>query len=91
MLLNFYVGNDDWDGHNWYAGRKREPGAGYQFFSWDAERSLEGPLSFETPRRYVRQAVSLHRLGRPFTPAPGHADVLVDATATDAHRGALLR
>lgn len=37
MLLNFFTGNDDWDGHNWYAGRKREAGAGYQFFSWDAE------------------------------------------------------
>ena len=37
MMLNFYVGNDDWDGHNWYAGRKRAVGAGYQFFSWDAE------------------------------------------------------
>ncbi|MFT5122769.1 MAG: hypothetical protein ACI97B_001401 [Verrucomicrobiales bacterium] len=40
MLLNFFTGNDDWDGHNWYAGRKREPGAGYQFFSWDAELSI---------------------------------------------------
>ncbi|MBT6463504.1 MAG: hypothetical protein HOK49_13295 [Opitutae bacterium] len=40
MMLNFYVGNDDWDGHNWYAGRKREVGAGYQFFSWDAELSI---------------------------------------------------
>jgi len=37
MLLNFYVGNDDWDGHNWYAGRRREDGAGYRFFCWDSE------------------------------------------------------
>ena len=37
MLLNFYVGNDDWDGHNFYVGRKREAGAGYKFLSWDAE------------------------------------------------------
>ena len=37
MMLNFFVGNDDWDGHNWYAGRRREPGAGYQFFCWDSE------------------------------------------------------
>jgi len=37
MMLNFYVGNDDWDGHNWYAGRRREEGAGYQFFCWDSE------------------------------------------------------
>ena len=24
MLVNFYVGNRDWDGHNWRAARKRE-------------------------------------------------------------------
>jgi len=42
MLANFYGGNGDWDGHNWYSGRFRAPGAGYKFFSWDAERTLEG-------------------------------------------------
>ena len=41
MLVNFYGGNLDWDDHNWYAMRKREEGAGYMFFSWDAERMLE--------------------------------------------------
>ena len=41
MLVNFYGGNDDWDGHNWYAARKREPGAGFHFFCWDSERTLE--------------------------------------------------
>jgi hypothetical protein len=41
MLVNFYGGNDDWDGHNWYTARRREPGARYHFFSWDAERTLE--------------------------------------------------
>ncbi len=41
MILNFYGGNQDWDGHNWYSGRLREPGAGYQFYSWDAERTIE--------------------------------------------------
>ncbi|MEZ5304533.1 MAG: CotH kinase family protein [Verrucomicrobiales bacterium] len=40
MLLNIYVGNRDWDGHNWRAGRKREPGAGYLFFPWDSEFSI---------------------------------------------------
>jgi hypothetical protein len=42
MILNLYGGNDDWPYHNWYAARRREPGAGYMFFSWDAERILEG-------------------------------------------------
>lgn len=37
MLLNFYAANTDWPGHNWNAARRRVPGAGYHFFSWDAE------------------------------------------------------
>ena len=37
MLLNFYGGNKhDWyPGHNWVAGRKREPGGKFKFFMWD--------------------------------------------------------
>jgi len=42
IIVNHYGANHDWDGHNWYAGRKREEGAGYQFFCWDSERILEG-------------------------------------------------
>ncbi len=42
MILNIYGGNTDWPHNNWNAARKREPGAGYRFFAWDAERSLEG-------------------------------------------------
>ncbi len=49
MLVNFYVGNDDWDGHNWYAGRKREPGAGYRFFSWDAELCISRHITSQPP------------------------------------------
>jgi hypothetical protein len=40
MLLNFYTGTHDWPFHNWYVGRKREPGAQYRFYSWDAENCL---------------------------------------------------
>ncbi len=39
LLVNYYSGNVDWDHNNWYAGRRREPGAGYRFFVWDAERT----------------------------------------------------
>ena len=42
MLINFYGGNNDWDDHNWYSARHRVPGAGYKFFCWDSERTLEG-------------------------------------------------
>ncbi|MAG54974.1 MAG: hypothetical protein CMJ83_01655 [Planctomycetes bacterium] len=41
MLLNHYGGNWDWDHHNWYAGRKREPGAGFRFYCWDSEHVIE--------------------------------------------------
>jgi len=40
VLLNHYAGNIDWDRKNWYAARRRAPGAGYTFFSWDAEKVL---------------------------------------------------
>lgn len=41
MILNIYGGNLDWPNNNWNATRKREAGAGYRFFAWDAERTLE--------------------------------------------------
>ncbi|HEY5911734.1 MAG TPA: PA14 domain-containing protein [Verrucomicrobiae bacterium] len=37
MLMNFYVANVDWPYHNWTAARRRVTGAGFCFFSWDAE------------------------------------------------------
>ncbi|HVR76403.1 MAG TPA: lamin tail domain-containing protein, partial [Planctomycetota bacterium] len=48
MILNFYGSNQDWPGHNWYALRKREPGAPFFFISWDAERILEDIASNRT-------------------------------------------
>ncbi|MBI4583013.1 MAG: lamin tail domain-containing protein [Planctomycetes bacterium] len=41
MLINLYSGNDDWPRHNWYAARRRVPGARFRFFSWDAEHVLK--------------------------------------------------
>jgi len=40
MILNHWGLNTDWDYHNWYATRKREAGAKFKFFSWDAEFML---------------------------------------------------
>ncbi|MDG2124791.1 MAG: CotH kinase family protein, partial [Verrucomicrobiales bacterium] len=40
MLLNAYVGNRDWDGHNWRAARKREDSAKWLFFPWDTEFAI---------------------------------------------------
>ena len=42
MIVNIWVGNDDWDHHNWYAVRSRKPGSpGWRFISWDAEHVLK--------------------------------------------------
>jgi hypothetical protein len=41
MLLNFYIGNTDWDHHNWYASFNRaDPEGRWRFHSWDAEKGL---------------------------------------------------
>jgi hypothetical protein len=41
MILNIYTGNTDWPHHNWYVGRRRQPGGTFKFFSWDAEHVLK--------------------------------------------------
>jgi hypothetical protein len=42
IILNFYGANQDWDQHNWAAGRDRVDGRkGFNFFAWDTERILE--------------------------------------------------
>ena len=48
LVLQFYGGNDwDWNpSQNWYAARRRQPGAGYRFFVWDSDIMLRrGPAS----------------------------------------------
>ena len=40
LITNIYSGNMDWPGKNYYAVRKREPGEGFRFISWDSEASF---------------------------------------------------
>lgn len=41
MLMNYYIGNVDWDKNNWFAARSTlAPEYGFKMFSWDAETSL---------------------------------------------------
>jgi hypothetical protein len=40
MILNFYIGNNDWPGRNFWVGRNRDNGNGFQFYPWDSETSL---------------------------------------------------
>lgn len=48
MIVNLYVGNDDWPRHNWYAARRRVDGAQWRFFSWDAEHVLKSATINQT-------------------------------------------
>jgi hypothetical protein len=41
MILNFYIGNTDWPGRNWWVGRDRLDGDGFHFFPWDGETALD--------------------------------------------------
>ena len=63
MILNFYIGNQDWDHHNWVAARNRQnPGKGFQFIPWDSERTFINPKhniveedNFERPSYLYQQ------------------------------------
>ena len=80
LIVNFYVGNDDWGNNNWYAARHRISGAGFRFFSWDAE--------------YVLQALGRDRTGIDAAVGPGefYQALLANADfrAALAARGATL-
>lgn len=59
LLLNFFIGNQDWGKNNWFAGRNRtNPGDGFRYYSWDAENSLNNltlntVTGFEGPLREI--------------------------------------
>lgn len=40
IIYNVYSAISDWPGWNYYAAKKREPGAPFRFFSWDSEASM---------------------------------------------------
>jgi hypothetical protein len=41
LIINFYGGNMDWPSRNWYAGRDRTGSAGFRFFPWDTEATMD--------------------------------------------------
>ncbi|HIL69934.1 MAG TPA: hypothetical protein EYG38_08810 [Verrucomicrobia bacterium] len=40
ILLNEFVGMNDWPDNNWRAARERIPGAKFRFYVWDGERAF---------------------------------------------------
>lgn len=61
LILNFYVGNVDWDHNNWYAGRRRLPGEGYKFFCWDSERTFWNLNENRTGLNNANRPTRLHQ------------------------------
>ncbi len=61
LLMNFYMGNVDWDQNNWYGGRRRRPGEGFQFLSWDSERTFLNVNDDVTGKNVDNQPTHLHQ------------------------------
>lgn len=40
MMLNFYIGNNDWDGNNWRAAGMGPTGVPFHYFPWDSEFAI---------------------------------------------------
>ncbi len=64
IILNCYIGNLDWDGHNWRAARQRVPGAKFRFFPWDSEFAISpnGPGVKSNPAS-LSNALNINRTG----------------------------
>ncbi len=43
MLINFYIGNSDWDGGNWRAAGTGPSGIPFHFIPWDSEFAISPP------------------------------------------------
>ncbi|MBN2132401.1 MAG: lamin tail domain-containing protein, partial [Sedimentisphaerales bacterium] len=61
MLVNFFAGNSDWDHNNWYGGRRRAPGAGFRFFTWDSERTFLNLNDNVTTKNNSNQPTRVHQ------------------------------
>lgn len=66
MILNFYIGNSDWPGRNYWVGRDRTGDEGFKFHPWDSETALSGVNSDNTG---VNSAVA-----RPYAAARANAE-----------------
>ncbi|MEN8774079.1 MAG: lamin tail domain-containing protein, partial [Akkermansiaceae bacterium] len=40
MMLNFFIGNNDWDGNNWRAAGMGPTGVPFHYFPWDSEFAI---------------------------------------------------
>jgi hypothetical protein len=42
MIINYWVGNEDWAHKNYYASHPRAPGGRWRYHAWDSEHVLKG-------------------------------------------------
>ena len=65
MLVNYYIGNGDWDAKNWYATRNHfDPDGRWRWHTWDAEHILDdGTMAGEdvTYKNTYMAPTGLHR------------------------------
>ncbi len=64
MIVNLYVGNDDWPRHNWYATHRRSADGRFRFHSWDAEHVLKSTSINQTGVNYANSPTELYALLR---------------------------
>jgi hypothetical protein len=57
-ILNFYMGNQDWPGRNFWVGRDREGDEGFKFYPWDTETSMGLGSDLNTDRTGVDSSVA---------------------------------
>jgi hypothetical protein len=57
-ILNFYMGNQDWPGRNFWVGRNREGDEGFTFYPWDTETSMGMGSDLNTDRTGVDSSVA---------------------------------
>lgn len=57
-ILNFYMGNQDWPGRNFWVGRDREGDGGFKFYPWDTETSMGLGSDLNTDRTGVDSSVA---------------------------------
>ena len=62
IIMNFYFGNEDWDGHNWMAARQRSSAGRWRFFAWDSEFAIGlRPSNHATGENAQNQIINIDR------------------------------
>ena len=71
-IMNFYIGNQDWPGRNFWVGRDREGDDGFQFYPWDSETAMGLGSGLNANQTHVNSSVA-----RPYGALRANADFRV--------------